>query len=227
MQTFVLISGFARSGKSTLQSQLTLNGIPSASSSDTLAEETLRHFQIPVTDANLEILRDKLEIPFQELVIAFTPKKVIDDCLSALRNTEVFKTELEGFNLIFCPRFNTRNAKIYVAEYLIVPTYGRQFFCESCLTSLGEQQESPLKVVFTTIRSEQDDLLDILALRPDTKVLLCNLRRKTELTNVDSRHLFTSFDFELQNDDITPEELYTECIDSIERITNGNSKKQC
>ena len=219
MQTFVLISGFARSGKSTLQSQLSINSIPTASSSDTLAEETLRHFQIPVTDANLEVLRDKLEIPFRDLLATFTPQKVIEGFLEALNNTQVFKTELDGLDLTFCPRLNTRNAKIYVAEYLIVPAYGRQFFCESGLKSLDKQQDSSLKVVFTTIRSEQIILLDILDSRTETKVLLCNLRRKTELTNVDARSLFTDFDFELQNDDITPEELYTECIDSIEHIT--------
>lgn len=67
MTKVIIVSGFARSGKSTLARQLKLNGIHYASSSDVLSVETLKYFGLPVTQPFLDILENKEDELFNRL----------------------------------------------------------------------------------------------------------------------------------------------------------------
>lgn len=159
-----IVSGFSRSGKSTIQRELKQRGYNCNSSSDILSVETLKYYSLPITERNLEILEHKLEKDFQDEF------KRVNGCY---------------------PILDTRNSKIYVAEQVLVPRHSRKFFTDQLVYSLDFVESKP-QFLFSTIPTERVylyDTLDKLLSHPEDTVCLVDLRSKQEKTRVDSRGL--------------------------------------
>lgn len=195
---YAIITGFARSGKSTLQNELKRIGVPCASSSDILAVETLKYLNIPVNPENLKVLETKDETEFFTLCKKHTPSNRLGRMMSLI-NMSPTRYKVDGLNI--------RNAKIFVAEEQIVPRYTRKFFAERCFEVVTAQRGN-LFVIFSTIELEQRYLFSIIADKaPESQVIRVNIRSSEECPGADSRSLFTHPDIELYNPMTTPARL--------------------
>lgn len=196
MTTFVIISGFARSGKSTLSDLLeNVNGYSIASSSSILDTETLKYFGIPLTKQNIKVLVTKNEKEFQRLLK---------------------RSGFTGQNFE-----SVREAKIHVAEKYIVPLHTRAFFANACL-GLETVKDNETRVIFSSIKDERDIVLrTIRQLEGDNTIIKVNIERNGQLKGVDNRSLFYSPDITLYNDGITPEELLENFLQYVEDFENG------
>jgi len=205
----VLVSGYARSGKSYLANQLRQHGISYSSSSDILSREALKYFHIPVNQSTLKVLEEKDEDTFQALLVNhckffFHPENYEQE--QALRAAEK----------------SIRHAKIFVAEETIVPVHGRKYFAENCLKNLPLGDD--LGVVFTTIPDEHSEFFRLIPSMFDGKVILVNLRSRDELQGVDIRGLFKWNDLmresqyeirHMMNEKISAEETFHQFLEAI------------
>jgi hypothetical protein len=171
----ILLTGYARAGKSSLLDALEKKGILRVSSSRQLSVDTLEYFDLPTTDSFIKKLEDK-EKDFNEYFI-----------------------DQYGFSC--------REAKIHVAENVIVPRVGRLagLIAPAIDNQLGANIEDDSVIAAEVFNSEEWFLWKRAfrtihaAMHPSNKfaVYPIQVRRKTELANVDGRELIGA---ELWND---------------------------
>ena len=207
-QHLVLVSGFAKSGKSTLANQLKHNGIAYASSSDILSRDTLTYYGLlPVTERTMTILETKNESLFKLHLEKYCPF--------------INSSSGEKAEAIAAAKRGIRAAKIFVAEEVIVPKYGRKYFAEECFRSLPLDNDE-LCVIFTTIPKEHEEFMKLIEREYSGRVTLLNLRSQTEERGVDKRELFDTDKYfgyrvkELWNYKIAPEQTFIDFLQAIE-----------
>lgn len=156
----VILSGFAKSGKTTLLRKLRKENWGVVSSSYILNLDTLSYFGLAETDENVEILDSKDDWEFYRKL----NKRLNIQSRAFINDFDNFRTTS------LC-----RDAKIHVAEKVIVPSFGRTYFLSECFDYL-ENERKDFNLVCTTIGDERKHLSDYLYRYADSDVVYVNIQ---------------------------------------------------
>jgi hypothetical protein len=156
MKNIIYLSGYARSGKTSLLNELKVNhGWQVLSTSDYLTKETLIYFDQKVNDYHQELFANK--------------------------DPEYNQYFIDNYG------FSLRDAKIHVAEEVIVPLMGRY---EGLVQPTIKDMDIDANYTICEVFNLEELLGWQKALSSDYREYAINIRRKDELIGVDSRELF-------------------------------------
>jgi hypothetical protein len=169
-KTLVLIYGYARSGKTTLLNALSERGYSVLSTSKELDYITVDSAYLP--RYFISILREKKDEVLREYVMGMSEQN----------------KAVSPFN---DPKITCRSLKIWAAEEIFVPRYGRNWLVKQTFYNQYSPSHSRELLFMETVGGEEAKMIKNYweSHHPDSPIIEVNIRRSTEEKGVDIREL--------------------------------------
>lgn len=161
-----IISGYSRSGKTTITEYLRKLGYLVESSSDILTIKTLQYCGIEINNKTIDVINNKKQDIFEKLY-------------KEANNKSTDKS--------------IRDFKIHVAENILVPRFGRVYFTNKCIKNIIKQLPNYNKnkvFIVSTIKEERFEIYNNPEIK-DFNLFGINLISNFALKNVDKRSLIS------------------------------------
>lgn len=199
----ILIHGYARSGKTTLLSELKKQGYVTISTSLELEMLVLESFRLP--RYFLDILRDKDDEALKACLKVENSKEWMS-FFDEEQQEEWFPGGSDGLTC--------RQLKTYLAEKLFVPRYGREKLVELAMRNqFNLTIDSRGLIFFETIGGEEAAFIENRWGCGFGKVIKVNLRSRFEQPGIDIRQLSDGMDFENKYDN--PQVLVEKFLEAL------------